>query len=79
MWWRPREGFSEGQGNAYGSVVFGAIEYVSDSNQDFRGKDRLAMLWTAPVRRADIQSGFSLALTTEQRATIQRPSGRVRL
>jgi len=77
-WWRPREGFSKGQGNAYGSVVFGAIEYVSDSNQDFWGKDLLATLWTAPVRRAGIQSRSSLSLTAEQRSAIGRPSGRGR-
>jgi hypothetical protein len=46
--WRPREGFSEGQGNAYGSVVFGAIEYVSDSNQDSRGRPCLPCFGRRP-------------------------------
>jgi hypothetical protein len=40
--------------NAYGPVFFGPIEYASDSNQDFRGKDLLAMLRTGAVRRLQL-------------------------
>lgn len=40
--------------NAYGPVFFGPIEYASDSNQDFRGKDLLAMLRAGAVRRLQL-------------------------
>ena len=40
--------------NVYGQRFFGPIEYVSDSNQDFRGKDLLAMLRTASPRRLQL-------------------------
>jgi hypothetical protein len=40
--------------NVYASTFFGPIEYVSDSNQDFRGKDLLAMLRAGSVRRLQL-------------------------
>lgn len=43
-----------GRVNAYGPMFFGAIEYVSDSNQDFRGKQLLAMLQSGAPRRLQI-------------------------
>ena len=40
--------------NAYGPVFFGPIEYVSDSNQDFRGKDLLAILRAGALPRLQL-------------------------
>ena len=43
-----------GRVNTYGPVFFGPIEYASDSNQDFRGKDILSMLRAGTVRRLQL-------------------------
>ena len=40
--------------NAYASMFFGPIEYASDSNQDFRGKDVLAMLEAGAPRQLQL-------------------------
>jgi hypothetical protein len=40
--------------NVYASMFFGPIDYASDSNQDFRGKDLLTMLQTGSARRLQL-------------------------
>jgi hypothetical protein len=40
--------------NAYGPLFFGPIEYASDSNQDFRGKDIVALLRDGRGRRLQL-------------------------
>jgi hypothetical protein len=45
---------ARGRINAYGPVFFGPVEYVSDSNQDFRGKDVLDLLRNARARRLQL-------------------------